>query len=59
VIFGEFEGSTIPHFTSLNSSSHLLVLALAATAVIAVVVLYFTTRCQRTALSPRSEKKLR
>jgi len=46
---GVVNGSATPYFTPLSSSSYLLVLALAVTAVIAVVVIYFATRrLQRT-----------
>jgi len=47
---GEDTESATPHSTSLNSSTYLLVLALAATAVIAVVVVYFVMKCRQTSL---------
>ena len=50
VTIGEVDGGETPSVTSLNSSSYLLILALAVTAVIAVVALYFAMRRRRRTL---------
>jgi hypothetical protein len=49
-VLGEVDESTTPHSDSLNTSLYLLVLALVATAVIAVAVLYFVMRRRRRTL---------
>ena len=55
--FGEVNGSSTPHLTSLNSSPYLLVLALAVTALIAVVALYFAMRRRRRVLLVEDKAK--
>jgi len=55
VTLDEADGNATHPFT-LNSSSNLLVLALAVTAMIAVVALYFTMRRRRRALLGEGQK---
>jgi len=56
VTLGEVNGSATPHSDSLNTSLYFLVLALVATAVIAVVALYFTMRRRRRTLLMEGQK---
>jgi len=57
VTHGEINGSATPHSDSLNTSLYPLVLALAATAVIAVVALYFAMRRRRRTLFVEGQTK--
>ena len=59
VSLGVVNGSATRHFTLMSSSSYLLVLALAVTAVIAAVVIYFAARHLQRVFLDKGQPKAR